>query len=135
MTAHPAPGSSPTPKHPFGLLRLVIAAALAAVANLIVFLLAHATGTAITTFGVAMNAYEPVAASLVPLIVAGLILWMLVPRWRRLGSIAPVLGGIAAALTAIAPLALVGGASGLWLAPMHLIAGLAWYLGTRPRRR
>lgn len=134
MTTLPAPGSSSTPKHPFGLPRLVIAGVLAAAANLLVFGLAHATGTTITTFGTPMSAYEPAVASFVPLVVIGLILWLLAPRWRRLGSIAPGLGGIVAALTAIAPLTIVGGASGLWLAPMHLIAGLAWYLGTRPRR-
>ncbi|KAE8128760.1 MULTISPECIES: DUF6069 family protein [Bifidobacterium] len=133
MTASITPANSPTPKRSFGLFRLIAAAVIAAIANFVVFFLSGATGTTITTFGKPMGAYEPIVASLVPIVLAGLIVWLLLPYWRWAGRIAPVAGGIVAALTAIAPLTIVGGASGLWLAPMHIIAGAAWYLGTRPQ--
>ncbi|KFJ05154.1 DUF6069 family protein [Bifidobacterium subtile] len=134
MTASTAPTNSLTPKRSFGLLRLIAAAVIAAIVNLIVFFLASATGTTITTFGKPMGAYEPIVASLVPIVIVGLIVWLVLPYWRWIGGIAPVVGGIVAALTAIAPLVIVGGASGLWLAPMHIIAAVAWYFGTRSRR-
>lgn len=121
----------------FSLARFFIVIAVAAAANVLVHLVGSAVGAgmAVTMSG-GMDVALPAAfvATVAPLALAGILAWLVTRRWVRVLPFARVGGLVVAAASAVMPLIVaVDTPTAAALAAMHLVAGAAWYVGTRPR--
>ena len=116
---------------PFHLLPSLLITVGVAVVNLVVFWIASAAGVGMVTT-MPVTAVMVALASLVPLAVAVLAVWLIARGRPRLHRVAHWLGVIVAVLSMTAPLLLAHDiTTGLCLAAMHLIAGVGWFLATR----
>ena len=111
--------------------RGLIAAAVGAVANMIVFLTGTRAGAdmAVVTAGTQITVALPsvLIATTVPLALAGVATWFLT-RWKAQLRIVLAWGGLAVAIaTILVPLTSAPQtATGWTLGTMHIIAGLTW---------
>jgi hypothetical protein len=121
----------------FSLKRYFVVVAIAAAANVILYFIGSAIGAAMSVTmsgGQDIGWPEAIIATAVPLALAGTIVWLLTRRWPRLLPFARVAGLVLAAASAAIPFFVaVDTASAVTLAAMHLVAGLAWFLGTARR--
>lgn len=139
-TTHASAAESATARRPFGLGRLAIIAVAAAAANALVFVIGSAAGA---SMGIDSPAYSEITvvmsvfATLVPLLIAGAVTWLIARPWPTFHPIARWLG-LAVALLSMASPFLVSqdAATAIALAAMHLVAGAAWFLALgAPRTR
>lgn len=122
---------------PFSLVRLALVAAAAAAANALVFAIGAAAGA---SMGIDSPGYSQITlvmaifATLMPLLLAGGVTWLIArsrPAFRRIAQWL----GLAVALLSIASPFLVAQdiATGVSLAAMHLVAGLGWFFAVDAR--
>jgi hypothetical protein len=82
----------------------------------------------------ALNVFVVLVATAVPLSLAGIITWLLARKWPVVRTIAAWAGLAVAVLSVPSPLFVSADlATGLALSAMHLIAGVAWFVGVRGR--
>jgi uncharacterized membrane protein YhhN len=133
-----APASTtPTPL-PFNPFRFAIAAVSAAVLNLITYGIGSASGGSMAVNSPTIQSIPPVAAviaTLLPMVVAGLVTWFIArrrPGFRRFAAWAGLAFGI---LTAASPLASSADIpTGIALGFMHIVVGAAWFTALQPSR-
>ena len=128
----PAP-TVPAPA-PIGAARLAIATAVAVALNLAVFLIGDLAGA---TWAIGepypVGVVMVVAATAVPMALAGVVVWFAARRRPALQRVAAWVG-LAVALVTVprAFMAAVDGTTAVSLALMHVVAGAAWVLALRP---
>jgi hypothetical protein len=120
----------------------LVAAGAAAVANVAVFLVGSALGVPfqVPAFGQpgttqAINAVAVVIATVIPLAIGTAAAALLTPRLRNGFLKLQVLAGILTVLSLGAPINAANGATVVWLAAMHLIAGVAFILGLQRAKK
>lgn len=122
--------------------RGLIATAVAAVANAVVFLIGNAAGADMTVVMAGTTAsvtlVTVLTATVLPLVLASIATWLLARRNRRLRTVLAWAGlAVAIATIPVPVLFAPQPATGWTLATMHLIAGLVWLgsmtIGTRRR--
>jgi hypothetical protein len=132
MTVEPPPRRGSTSFRPPRFLAAVVAAA---VANALVFGIALLADASMTIPGppeMPIGLAIVVVATLVPLLVAGVVCYFLIRAFPRLGRWLPLAGLIVAVASAAAPLTQAADLpTGIALAVMHVVAGVAWFLGAR----
>ena len=123
---------STTRASPFSRRRLVLIAVSAAIINLAAFLVAGTFGASMIVSSpqqMQLTAVVVIAATVVPLIGAGLVTWLIAraaPGFRRVAAWV----GLALAILSCASPLLVSEdvTTGIALGAMHLIAGVSWYI-------
>ena len=125
------------PRTVFALPRYFVVVAIAAVTNVILYFIGTALGAAMSVSmsgGQDIGWPEAIIATAVPLALVGTVVWLVARRWVRVLPVVRVIGVVvAAASAAIPPFVAVDPTSAATLAVMHLVAGAAWFVGTRPR--
>lgn len=124
-------------------VRGLIASAVTAAANTIVFLIASVAGASMSVAiqGTSLAITLPVVliTTILPIALAGAIAWLLTRRWPRLRVGLGWAGLVFALVTTPVPLASAPDPAVGWsLAVMHAIAGIAWLAALTiraPRRR
>lgn len=123
---------SSTPKiTPALWLRGVIAAVIALILNLIIFAIGTGAGASME-----MTSPQPmtigipavIGASLAPVIIAAIVTGLLARRWAKARPVLTWVGLALAVASCAATLAAPDLATGLSLAGMHIVTGLAWVL-------
>jgi len=124
---------STAPRLRWGRLWLAIAAAV--VVNLLVYAIGSAAGATWIANGQAIAWFLVIIATIVPMVLGALITWLLTRAWAgALAAMAWV--GLAFALVTVpAPLLSSDNRpTGLALAAMHVVTGVAWFVAVRPQR-
>lgn len=124
--------SRPAATAPFPLVRLLLVALIAAAVNLALFGIAIASGAVLEVGGSPISPVMPPAATFGAIAVAGVITWLGGRASPPLARIAPWVGLVVALLTAASPFVVIGAPAAFWLAPMHVIAAIAWFVAVRP---
>lgn len=116
--------------------RLVLASAIAAGVNLALFAVGSASGaTWATSSPMGIGPLTVAGATLVPLLAVGAVVGSLAARRPNLPRLAARAGLAFGVLGAPIPfLASSDLATSVSLAPMHVVAGLAWFLAVRSSR-
>lgn len=131
-----------TDRRPGAVAALLISVGVAAVLNLVVLAVLAATGAdlSVTMAGgpgtLAIDAVAVIAATVAPLLLAGLVATAILRRVPSLRRWAAWAGLALALVSVIAPLTLqVDAATRAGLAVMHVVAGVAWFVAlTAPAR-
>ena len=131
-----------TDRRPGAVAALLISIGVAAVLNLVVLAVLAATGAdlSVTMAGgpgtLAIDAVAVIAATVAPLLIAGLVATAIVRRVPSLRRWAAWAGLALALVSVIAPLTLqADAATRAGLAVMHVVAGVAWFVAlTAPAR-
>ncbi|MFT4260014.1 DUF6069 family protein [Microbacterium sp.] len=84
MTAR-AIDPSPVSSRPFGLGRLLLLALIASALNLAVFGVALTAGVPMKVGDNPIDPMVPPIATFVPMVVAGLLVWLVARRWTQIG--------------------------------------------------
>jgi len=117
---------------PFSRGRFAIVVSAAAVVNLVVFFVGSAAGASMvvnTGATTQLIALLPVVATVVPLALAGVVTWLVARRLPVLRVVAGWAGAVIALCSTAAPLIMSSdAATGLALAVMHVVAGVAWFV-------
>ena len=125
-------------KRAFSFARYVVAVGVAAALNVGVFFIGSIAGGAMTvTLASDQDVSWPIViiATIAPLLIAGTIVWLIARRWPVVLPVARWGGLIVAAASIAAPLSAANDVpTAVSMAAMHLIAGAAWFFGTRPQR-
>lgn len=128
--------ASPAVNRPFRLTRLFGSAAAAAALNVIIYIASSAAGVSMAMgapVGVAVGLVQVIAMSVVPILLAGFILFQLCRFRPGLRAVARWAGLAFGVLSMAGPISLAGDVStAATLAPMHLVVGVAWALALRP---
>jgi len=136
MTASVAQHSSTRPA--FSFARYAIVVGIAAALNVGLFAIGSAAGGGMTvTLASNQDVSWPIVviATAAPLLIAGTIVWLIARRWPVVLPWARWVGLIVAAGSIAAPLSAANDVpTAVSMAAMHLIAGAAWFAGTRPQR-
>jgi hypothetical protein len=123
---------------PFVPARLAIATSVAIVVNVALFLAGLALGASMVITQPAesqLNVGVVIAATLVPMAIAGAVVWLLARRWPVVRTVAAWAGLGLALASSLSPLLVSGDlATGLALGGMHVAAGIAWFVGVRKPR-
>jgi len=126
---HTLPATSVTP---FSRGRFAIVVAVAAAVNLAIFAIGSAAGASMivnTGSATQLIAVLPVVATVVPLVLAGLVTWFVARRVRVFRPVAGWVGAVVALFSTIAPFVMsADAATGVSLAAMHVVAGVAWFV-------
>jgi hypothetical protein len=129
----PAPEPAHAPRRPFVPARFAIATASAAAVNVVLFLIVSATGASMVITQPSETPLTLVAlivATIAPLVLAGVVTWFLARRWPVIRTVAAWAGVAVAVLSAPSPLfASADLATGIALGIMHIVAGVAWFIG------
>ncbi|MGC3953158.1 MAG: DUF6069 family protein [Propionicimonas sp.] len=125
--------TAPTPVRPMT-IAVPIAAVAAVVVNVVVLFIGQAAGAALVAGGQPVGVVQVIIATLVTFALGAGLLWLVARRRpdgvRLLAWIGLGLGVV----SVIAPLTMAAGlATGLTLAPMHLVAGIAWFVAVSRR--
>jgi Family of unknown function (DUF6069) len=124
-----------TASRPFSPVGFAIAVGVAIILNTVVFLIASAGGASMVIeqpSETRLNAGMVIAATLIPLAVAGLVTWFLARRRPVLRTVFAWAGlGLALASSASPLLVSADVATGLALGAMHAVAGITWFIGVR----
>ena len=127
--AHTLPATSVTP---FSRGRFAIVVVVAAVVNLAIFAIGSAAGASMivnTGSATQLIALLPVIATVVPLTIAGVVTWFVARRVRVFRPVAGWAGAAIALVSTIAPFVMsTDAATGVSLAVMHVVAGVAWFV-------
>lgn len=122
----------------FPLRRYFVIVAIAVAVNVILYFIGSAVGAAMSVTmagGQDIGWPEAIIATAVPLALAGTVVWLISRRWPRVLPFVRVIGLVVAAASAAVPaFVAVDPASAVTLAAMHLVAGAAWFVGTRPHQ-
>ncbi|MFJ3957484.1 DUF6069 family protein [Arthrobacter sp. NPDC090010] len=130
--------SRPATETPSLWRRILLAGAASAVVNTALYALAVLIGASMVMATPQPNRipwFAPAVASLIPLLIAGLIAWIVVrkrpgaSRWFAWGGLLFAVLSCASLLSAPDP------ATGLGLAAMHLVTGVAWFLALKGARK
>jgi hypothetical protein len=118
-------------------VRLVISAVIAAAINLIIYAIGKAANASMTIASGAyssINAVMVAAFTLVPILLAGFVTYLIARRRPAFRGWARWLGVGLAVLSIPSPLVLANDTrTGLTLAAMHIVAGTAWLIASAPR--
>lgn len=138
MTATPTTEARPSTKAgPFSLARLGLVAVIAAIANALVFVIGSAAGASMSIDSPAYSQITLVMATfatLAPLLIAGVVAWLIARKFPGFRRVAQWLGLAVALLSMISPFVVAQDtATAISLAAMHLVAGAAWFLGVARR--
>ena len=121
----------------FALPRFLVIVAIAAAANAALWFLGTALGAAMSVSmsgGQDIGWPQAIIATAFPLALVGTVVWLITRRWSRVLPIVRTIGAVLAVASAAIPLFVaVDPQSAVTLAAMHLAAGAAWFVGTRPR--
>lgn len=125
---------------PFRLGRLAVLAVVATVGNALLYVIGSATGASMTAQSAGTTQAIPLAlavgATLVPLLLAGAVTWLIAHRFSGFRRVAQWLGLAVALLSMVSPfVAAVDLATAITLALMHVVAGAAWFSGLAPQGR
>lgn len=127
------PSSSRTP---FSRARLAWATLAASVANAVLFLVFAAAGGRMVVTQPAeqrLSVLVAIIATLVPLALAGIAVWFLARRWPMIRTVAAWAGLGVGVLSAFSPALVASDAmTAVGLGLMHVVAGVAWFVGIRP---
>lgn len=118
------------------LVRITIAAAVAAVLNLAILWFGSAAGASLAVAAPEpINATTVVLMTLAPLLLAGIVVWFLERRYAL--RVFAGWAGLVFALVTIAGSVLAAAdiATALMLASMHVVAGVAWFVALMPWSR
>lgn len=117
--------------------RFAIVTAFAAAANVALYVIGAAIGGAMrvsTSGGMDISWPMPVVATAVPLLLVGAVAWVVTRRFRGLLRLGRWLGLGVAVVSTIAPLSSASDPqTAITMAAMHVVAGIAWFAGTKPR--
>ncbi|QIK84406.1 DUF6069 family protein [Sanguibacter sp. HDW7] len=115
--------------------RVGLAVVAALVVNVATFFVAKAAGASFTgDMPYAVNVVGVAVASVVPIVIAVLVLSRIVRRWTRFQNTAAWLGLALALVSCASPFAVAADtATAIALALMHVFTGLAWFFAVRPR--
>lgn len=121
-------------RRPFSWSRLTVVTAAALVINLAIYALgkaADATWDAGAPYEI--GAVAVVGATLVPLLLGGLVVSLLARRWPKSQRLLAWAGLVFALVSMpMGYIASQDGPTGLALGAMHVVAGFAWFFGVRP---
>lgn len=124
---------------PFRLGRHAIFAVAAAAANALVFTIGSGAGASMSIDSPGYSQITlalSIVATLAPLLIAGLVTWLIAGRRPGFRRIAQWLGLAVAVLSIISPfIVAMDTATAVSLAAMHVFAGAAWFFGVAPDRR
>lgn len=131
---HPTTSARPTRNaRPFSPARLSIAGGVAGIATLVVYWIGSASGAAMVVTSPSTTeipAWLALFATVSSIAAAGVVTWFIARRRPRFRSIAAWLGLAVAVVSVPSPLLVAEDtATGVSLAAMHLIAGIAWFIG------
>lgn len=130
-----APRTAEAPAGSVNRVRLGLGIVVAVVANLVVFAVASAAGASWSANGQSVNAVLVVIATVVPMVIGGVITVLLARRWTRAIMTMAWVGLAFAVISAPAPLFASDDAATKWaLAAMHVVTGVVWFVAIRPRR-
>lgn len=128
--------AKPAADRPFRVTRLLGITAAATVLNVIIYIAGSAAGAPMAMsapVGGDVVLGEVIAMSIVPIVLAGFILFQLCRLRPRLCAVARWAGLIFGILSMAGPISLAGDLStAATLAPMHLVVGMAWAFGLQP---
>lgn len=115
--------------------RMATAIAAAIVLNLLVYGIGTVVGATWLANGQTIAWFLVIVATLVPMLVGTLLVWVLARRWASARSVMAWVGLVFGLITAPAPLlSSDNGATAFSLAAMHVVTGVVWFLAVRPRR-
>ena len=125
--------TSPTTRSsPFSRRRLLVVAAIAAIINVVVYFIGSAAGaTMVVTSPQEMQIpfVVVIIATLLPLLLAGIITWLIARRVPAFHTFARWAGAIVAVVSIIEPfLVTEDTTTALSLAAMHIVGGAAWFV-------
>jgi len=112
-----------------------LAIAAAVVVNLLVYAIGSAAGATWIANGQAIAWFLVIIATIVPMVLGALITWLLSRAWAGARAAMAWVGLAFALGTVPAPLLSSDDRpTGLALAAMHVVTGIAWFIAVRPRR-
>ena len=124
-----------TRSSPFSRRRLLVVAVIAAVLNVVVFVIGSAAGGSMTVTSpqeMQIPFVVVIVATLVPLLIAGLITWSISKRASTFRSFARWAGTIVALVSVIEPfLVTEDSTTAVTLAVMHIVGGAAWFVALK----
>lgn len=130
--SYEAPAAVSSNRSPFSLGALVAAAVVAAVANAVIFAISAASGAVMSVESPSyaeITLVMVIAASLVPLLVAGGVTWLIARRFPGFRRVAQWLGLAVAVASIASPIVATSNtATVVALAAMHLVSGAAWFV-------
>lgn len=140
MTVTPAASAGTAERtHPFALGRLVVVAVIAAAVNAAVFGIGSAAGASMTIDSPAYSQITlvmTVVATLVPLLLAGVVTWAISRKSPGFRRVALWLGLAVALLSIVSPFVVGNDAATIAsLVAMHLVAAAAWGVSVAGPRR
>lgn len=139
-TTSPAtPVGAAVAARPFGLGRHAIFAVAAAAANALVFTIGSGAGASMSIDSPGYSQITLVMsalATLAPLLIAGLVTWLIARKRPGFRRVAQWLGLAVAVLSIVSPfIVAIDMATAISLAAMHVFAGAAWFLGVAPNQQ
>jgi hypothetical protein len=127
--------STSTRSSPFSRRRLLVVAVIAAVVNVVVFLIGSAAGASmIVTSPQEMEIpfVVVIIATLVPLLLAGIITWLIAKRAPAFRTFARWAGTIVAVVSVVEPfLVTEDTTTAVSLAAMHIVGAAAWFVALK----
>ena len=125
--------TAPTPVRPVS-IAVPIAAVAAAVVNVIVYFIGQAAGAALVAGGQPVGVAQVIIATLVTFALGAGLLWLVARRHPDGARLLAWIGLGLGVVSVIAPLTMAADlATGLTLVPMHLVAGIAWFVAVGRR--
>lgn len=116
--------------------RMSIAICIAIVLNLVIFAIGSAAGATWLANGQTVSWVLVIIATVVPMVIGALITWLLSRGWAKAITVMAWVGLAFAVVTVPAPLlASTNRPTGVALAGMHVVTGIAWFIALRPRRQ
>ena len=120
---------------PFRYGRFAVFALIAGVINLVLFFVGSAFGGAMAVNSptlLAIPFFAAFGSTITPLLLAGLVTWLIGKKAPKFVNFAAWLGLIFAFVSIASPLLVaVDMTTGIVLAAMHIVAGLGWFLGIK----
>ena len=114
--------------------RMAVAIAIAVVLNLVVFGIGSAAGATWLANGQTIAWFLVVVATIIPMAIGGVLTGFLSRRWAKAMFVMAWVGLVFGVVTMPSPLlATENRPTGVALAAMHLITGVAWFIAVRPR--
>ena len=121
----------------FALRGYLLTVAVAAALNVAIYFIGSAAGGAMSVTmsgGQDIEWFIVIIATVVPLALAGIVVWLIAGRWEVVLRWLRWTGLVIAVASAFMPLSMSEDPqTAVSLAAMHVVAGLAWFLGTRAR--
>jgi len=121
-----------TRSSPFSRRRLLAVAVIAAVVNVVAFLIGSAAGATMTVSSpqeMQIPVVVVIVATLVPLLLAGIVTWLIAKRVPAFRTVARWVGTIVALISVVEPFLVTDDTTtAVSLAVMHIVGGAAWFV-------